>query len=77
MAQVLDGCIKQKKRGGYLAQKKKANAGAITLLRKKYTKTVGIIEGQEGRGNYRVKLADSSPLHTPLVSRWCGEDEEG
>lgn len=23
------------------------------------------------------KLADSSPLHTPALSRWCGEDEEG
>lgn len=31
----------------------------------------------EEKNKTKKKLADSSPLHTPVVSRWCGEDEEG
>jgi len=42
-------------------------------------KTVGGEEGGKDGGTMgeKIKLADSSPLHTPVVRRWCGEDEEG
>lgn len=76
LAQVLDGCIKQKK--GEKSRAKKAKAGVITLLRKNYNENSGTRRGRERLRNYGGKqLADSSPLHTPVVNPWCGEDEEG
>lgn len=48
LAQVLDGCIKQKK--GEKSSSKKANAGAITLLRKNYNENSLRSRGRERQG---------------------------
>lgn len=37
--------------------------------------TMGV--GKKKKKQNKKNLADSSPLHTPVVSRRCSEDEEG
>lgn len=34
-------------------------------------------EKTKQKNQQQQQLADSSPLHTPVVSRRCSEDEEG
>lgn len=38
---------------------------------------VGKRKKQNKKNQQQQQLADSSPLHTPVVSRRCSEDEEG
>lgn len=84
---------KKQKRGqkSRATTKQKANAGAKTLLREKKKENRRRKRRREkwggelwgwGKRKKQTKqkqknLADSSPLHTPVVSRRCSEDEEG
>lgn len=81
--------VKNKKRRGVEIQSKnktkRQRQVQKTLLRKKEKKRVKLGKGAMGVGkrkkqnkkNQQQQLADSSPLHTPVVSRRCSEDEEG